>query len=312
MWPRGFKSRTPRHQLNTPRFQQEIYNTIDGMEKDQLAKLTIFHTVKKLKLIAKSADLSNPNSIVDYLAEKKGKRSYIEALALAYNRYARYNGLKWKPPKIIRDSQPPYVPTAEELTILISDAGKKYSLILSIFRDTGMRPIEIERMTRSWFNEEQGSIRVETAKHGLGRTLKLKSKTADMLRVYLEENKFNLNDHPFPKSKTMRTSYRDIRKRTAEKLHRPKLLKVCLYSFRHYYASKLYRDTQNIVLVQRKLGHRRIQQTLTYIHSIVDICENDDYTTATAETIQDDCKLLEAGFQYVTERDGIKIYRKRK
>jgi len=45
---------------------------------------------------------------------------------------------------IRRSSQPPYVPTSEDVTILTPDAGKKYSLIPSIFRDMGMRHIEMK------------------------------------------------------------------------------------------------------------------------------------------------------------------------
>ena len=33
---------------------------------------------------------------------------------------------------------------------------------------------------------------------------------------------------------------------------------------------------------------------------------------AVAETIQEACELVEAGFEYVTDMDGLKIFRKRK
>jgi integrase len=312
MWPRGFKSRTPRH-YNAPRdFHQEIYDTIQGMKDDQLAELTIFHTVKKLKMMARSTDLNNPDKVKRYLAEKEGKKSYIEALALCYTRYARYNGIEWKPPKIIRDSQPPYVPTTEELTTLIANAGTKYVLILSLIKDGGFRPIELERMKRSWFNESKDSIRVATAKHGRGRLLKLKPSTADMLRKHIDANKFRLDENIFALSKTMRRTYSSMRKRTAEKLQQPTLNKVSLYSIRHYFASKLYQKTKSIVEVQRALGHKRIQQTLTYIHTITDGFEDEDFITAVAKTPEEACQLIENGFEKADEFDGIHIYKKRK
>ena len=40
--------------------------------------------------------------------------------------------------------------------------------------------------------------------------------------------------------------------------------------------------------------------------------EGDDFITKTSKSIEEDEELLKAGFEYVTERDGIKIYRKRK
>jgi len=39
---------------------------------------------------------------------------------------------------------------------------------------------------------------------------------------------------------------------------------------------------------------------------------NDDYEVKIAETLDDACKLLEVGFEYVTDMDGKKLFRKRK
>jgi len=37
-----------------------------------------------------------------------------------------------------------------------------------------------------------------------------------------------------------------------------------------------------------------------------------EYCSVTANTIEDVHKLVEAGFEYVTEIDGVKLFRKRK
>ena len=43
------------------------------------------------------------------------------------------------------------------------------------------------------------------------------------------------------------------------------------------------------------------------------ICfESDEFTVKVAKNLKEDQELIEARFEYVTERDGIKIYRKRK
>jgi len=47
----------------------------------------------------------------------------------------------------------------------------------------------------------------------------------------------------------------------------------------------------------RLLGHRNIENTLVYTQ-LVDF-ENDDYHSATASTVQEAAKLVEAGFEYV-------------
>jgi hypothetical protein len=40
--------------------------------------------------------------------------------------------------------------------------------------------------------------------------------------------------------------------------------------------------------------------------------KKEEYASATASTIEDAQKLVEAGFEYVTEIDGVKLFRKRK
>jgi hypothetical protein len=50
-----------------------------------------------------------------------------------------------------------------------------------------------------------------------------------------------------------------------------------------------------------------------YIRAIIlDYEEDDQWISRTSTTIEEDAKLIENGFQYITERDGTKLYRKRK
>jgi len=58
------------------------------------------------------------------------------------------------------------------------------------------------------------------------------------------------------------------------------------------------------------LGHRSITNTLVYTH-LVDF-KNDEYTSRVANTIEEARQLIEQGFDYITEMENIKIFRKRK
>jgi len=256
--------------------------------------------------------MNNPHSILEYITKKEWKNSTKHSYSVAYANYCRYNNIEYKAPYFRRDSQPPYVPTSEEITTLCSDAGKKYSLILNTLRDTGMRPIELHRMTPNWIDLNKGIIRVATAKGGQGRSLKLKENTLAMLKEYLIVNKSNPRKKIFSHPKIMGDVFRKTRQRTAKKLQRPELLKITLYSFRHYFASKLYQQTREYLVVMRALGHKRIQQTITYIHMITDGFDDNDFTTATAETVKDARRLIEDGYSKVDEFNGIHIYKKRK
>jgi site-specific recombinase XerD len=71
-----------------------------------------------------------------------------------------------------------------------------------------------------------------------------------------------------------------------------------------------YQRTKDILYVMRMLGHKSIQNTLVYTQMVQ--FKKEEYASATANTIEDAQRLVEAGFEYVTEIDGVKLFRKRK
>lgn len=73
----------------------------------------------------------------------------------------------------------------------------------------------------------------------------------------------------------------------------------------------LYYRTKDILLVKQQLGHKKLETTLVYTQ-LVNFNEENDYHSATAKTIDEAKALIEQGFDYVTEIDGIKLFRKRK
>jgi hypothetical protein len=62
--------------------------------------------------------------------------------------------------------------------------------------------------------------------------------------------------------------------------------------------------------MMKMLGHKNIQNTLLYTQ-LIDF-ETDDYHSATAKTVQEAQKLVEAGFEYVCDFEDVKLFRKRK
>ena len=58
------------------------------------------------------------------------------------------------------------------------------------------------------------------------------------------------------------------------------------------------------------LGHKNIKNTLKYTQLIN--LEDDDYACKVAEKPEEIKELIEAGFEYVTEQDCLKFFRKRK
>jgi hypothetical protein len=71
-----------------------------------------------------------------------------------------------------------------------------------------------------------------------------------------------------------------------------------------------YHKTKDILHVMRLLGHRSIQNTLRYTQLIE--FKDEEYTAKVAASEKEVCMLVEAGFEYVCDYNGNKIFRKRK
>jgi len=73
----------------------------------------------------------------------------------------------------------------------------------------------------------------------------------------------------------------------------------------------LYATTRDILLVKQQMGHRKLETTLMYTQ-LIDVDETDAFTCRTATNAKEIADLIENGFQYVTEQDGLKFFKKRK
>jgi hypothetical protein len=61
------------------------------------------------------------------------------------------------------------------------------------------------------------------------------------------------------------------------------------------------------------LGHKNIKNTLLYIQLEETLFQgHQDYISKVAKSQKDICALIEAGFEYVTDFEGAKIFRKPK
>jgi integrase len=104
------------------------------------------------------------------------------------------------------------------------------------------------------------------------------------------------------------------RKNAARRLGNPRLLKVSFRTLRHWKGTMEYHKTKDIIHVKRILGHKSIQNTMIYINLEAALfqADADEFTVRVARTMDEACSLIEAGFDYVTDMEGGKIFRRRK
>ncbi len=100
------------------------------------------------------------------------------------------------------------------------------------------------------------------------------------------------------------------RRRAAKKIGNPRINRISFKTLRHWKATMEYNRTRDILHVMNILGHKNIKNTLIYAH-LVNV-HDDEYVSKVAWNLEEACKLVEAGFGYVTEFEGSKIFRKRK
>lgn len=104
--------------------------------------------------------------------------------------------------------------------------------------------------------------------------------------------------------------YRAMRNKLAKDLKDSSIHTIRLYDFRHYFCSKQLNDTKDPYFVMVQMGHKKLETTQKYMHLMN--LNDDEWACKTASTVEEVTQLVEAGFQYVTETDGLKIFKKRK
>jgi integrase len=113
---------------------------------------------------------------------------------------------------------------------------------------------------------------------------------------------------------SLKTTFLKVRKRLAYKLQNPRLLQISFHTLRHWKATMLYHQTKDILYVKRFLGHKEVRNTEIYITIEETMFQqsSDEFTVRVASAPDEIKSLLEAGFDYVCEKDGLLYFRKRK
>jgi len=281
------------------------------MKKEAYAESTIRAVGKRLKHLKKHCDLNSPEVIKGFIAQKNCSNAFKESLVEAYDLYCRANRIEWNKPFYQRYDKLPKIPSEEKLNMIIANASRKFVLILSMMKDLGTRPIELTWLKVRDVDLDTGVLNITSAKHCVGRSLKLKTQTLALLKTFIAQKKLKQNDIIFKVSSgSISEGYRRIRNRLAEKLGDTSLRTIRLYDFRHFRASMEYHKTKDLLYVKKFLGHKDLRTTLRYIQLIE--FPNEEFHSATATNVEEAQKLIEQGFEYVTEFDRVKLFRKRK
>ena len=102
-------------------------------------KQTIRQYSRILKRAAKKVDIFEPEMVKRFIANSKISRTTKANLTNVFKSFYKFLKISWEPPEYKPEKTIPFIPTEQELDILISNGSKIVSAFLQILKDTGMR-----------------------------------------------------------------------------------------------------------------------------------------------------------------------------
>ena len=293
----------------------------EWMRRNGREKSTIDTRYRCLRTIAKNVDIFNPEAVKAFVAatttwNENTKCKRVDDLQGFY----AFKRIQWARPDYQRMEKLPFIPTETEVDQLIenisrmSKRGGKTAAFLELLKETGMRPGEAWRL--HWTDVDFGQAQVilnDPEKGSNPRNSRITGKLIQMLNQLPRSSPLlfrNQSRDPIESLEDFRSTYTEQRERVAATLGNPRINSITFKTFRHFKGTMEYHRTKDILHVMRVLGHKSIRSTLVYIQLVN--FDNDEFICKVAGTVQDAKDLVEAGFDYVTDMDGLKLFRRRK
>jgi integrase len=281
------------------------------MKDDNASEYTIHFTSKALSFLSKHTNLQNPDEVKHFIANLQTRNGYKRNLCIAYNKFCRHYQIQWTMPHYEPEAQNIKLPTKEKLNMLIANASKPLALKLSLSMETGLRPVELCRLKVRDLDTDHRAVNPITAKHGAPRTLKITENLNQRIQEHITENKLQPNDNLFKgDSDYYGKPYRAMRNKLAKKLNDASIHLIRLYDFRHYFCTMTLHNSKDAFFTMNKMGHKKLTTTQKYMH-LLDL-DSDEWICKAASNAKEAAALIEAGFEYVQQIDGLSLYRKRK
>jgi len=275
--------------------------------KQHIREVTVDSYVKRLKRLSRITDLDNAENVKNIICSYQCTESYKELLTNAYEYWVNYRGLTWDRPKFFREDKPIFIPLESELDALISRPRLKMSVFLQLLKETGVDSGEAWNLRWIDINVEKHTVDIHPTKNHNARTLLVSTNLIGRL-LQLPRN----GDRVFSCKSLdgFRAGYEVMKDNLSVELNNPRIKEIAFRSFRHWKATTEYSKTKDILHVKWLLGHKKIENTLVYTHLVT--FDSNDYICKAVKTVEEATTLIEAGYEYVTSMDGVKLFRKRK
>jgi integrase len=231
-------------------------------------------------------------------------------LLFAYDKFAQTNQIPFDHPKCSYNPPVPLIPQTTDVEAIISHASQQYATIFRILSETGAEGHELEITPRNQIDLEQGTISIVGIKDHDNGTYKLSPTTTEMLRLYLAKHP---QEHPFPTSKMMGETWRHSRRKAVKKLCQTQLGRIPFKNLRNYAGAIFYLTKgKDPIQTMHFMRHKQLETTADYLRGITNFTARCEYVTKATKTMTEELELMAQGFEYITQRDEYKLWRKLK
>lgn len=260
-------------------------------------------------LVKRGANLFDRESVKAVVAKQDTWNPSTKSKAFkAVRCFLKTYDIETKFPKYKIQRKLPFIPAEEEIDQLISGCQNNMATFLQVLKETGMRYGEAYNLEWDDLDITARTLAITPEKGSNPRTLKISPKLLTMLlnlpktpkRIFIYKAKYYAGK-----------SFRRTRKRLATKLGNPRLLQIHFHTLRYWKGTSEYRKFPSLLHVMVILCHKDIKNVMLYVQ-LTQNTISEEFICEAAKNIQEASKLIEGGFEYVTEMEGIKLFRKRK
>lgn len=260
-------------------------------------------------LINAGANLREPENVKAVIAKRPWKDGTKMQATYAYDLMTKMLGITWTKPRYRQEETLPFVPEEKELNDLIASCkSRRMAAFLQTLKETYADPTEALRLRWIDIDFSKSIITINKPVKGhLPGQIKVSSNVLAMLNVLPKTS-----ERIFPITyKSAYDCFKQVRKRAAARLQNPRLLAISFRTYRHWGGTMIAHYTNgNVLTVKKLLRHKRIDNTMKYIHMIT--FKDDEFEVGSATTVEEAKKLLSVGFDYIAEKDGIMLFRRPK
>ena len=282
------------------------------LKKDNRSEDTITTYGYSLQALAnRGVDLFNPESFLEKMplqTDWTPIRKYN--LAKAYKSFLNKNKIKATLPKYHVTRPLPYIPPEQFLDKLIASCNGQMSIFLQTLKETAARPGEALRLEWNDLDIEGKKLNISHPEKGCNPRLRPISANLLNLLLSLPRKSKIESSTTNPKTTPAKPSGKCVQ--APNKLGNQELRKIDFYTFRYWKATMEYRRLHDFGAVMVLLGHKSLRYVLLYAQLSQNYESSDGYVCKEARTRQEAKQLIEEGFEYVMDKEGVSLFRKLK